>query len=55
MFSIFKFLGKEVVPRNLWEKSTFDTSIGKPIKGKQKVAGFERLKVSTVFLLRYSL
>ncbi|GAA5873659.1 hypothetical protein JCM16303_002549 [Sporobolomyces ruberrimus] len=43
LFSIFKFLGKRVVPRSLWNKSDFDDWIGKPIKKKENKVAFERL------------
>ncbi|GAA5994617.1 hypothetical protein JCM5350_003965 [Sporobolomyces pararoseus] len=43
LFSIFKFLGKRVVPRSLWSKTDFDQWIGIPIKSKQNKLGFERL------------
>ncbi|GAA5961398.1 hypothetical protein JCM3765_004403 [Sporobolomyces pararoseus] len=43
LFSIFKFLGKRVVPRSLWSNVDFDQWIGTPVKSKQNELGFERL------------
>ncbi|GAA5832200.1 hypothetical protein JCM5353_008196 [Sporobolomyces roseus] len=53
LFSIFRFLGKRVVPSDLWEKPAFDEQIGRPIKSKQNKIAFERLSaVLGVLMLR---
>ncbi|GAA6021740.1 hypothetical protein JCM11491_001399 [Sporobolomyces phaffii] len=43
LFSIFAFLGKRVVPRDLSNHGTFKEMIGNPIKKKQNQLAFERL------------
>ncbi|GAA5927000.1 DEAD/DEAH box helicase [Sporobolomyces koalae] len=46
LFSIFRFLGKRVIPDQLWDKSIFDDRIGRPIKSKQNKVAFERLSIA---------
>ncbi|GAA6060368.1 hypothetical protein JCM10212_004552 [Sporobolomyces blumeae] len=43
LFSLFKYLGRRVVPADLWDYPTFREKISQPIKNKQPQVAFERL------------